>query len=101
MALRDETGTVRVQRPSSRRRTTGGSVAKHDIAYDAAMLVLQAVGDADKDLRHDSTQEWDPRSTSPATVYLKIIQQSRETPEVYHCGPILGNGDSSPACQKS
>jgi hypothetical protein len=50
------------------------------VAYDAAMLVLQAIEGLDNDLRRGSSQEWDPRSIVPVSMYLKILQQIHKNP---------------------
>jgi hypothetical protein len=49
-------------------------------AYDAAQLVLQAVAGLDNDLRRGSSQQWNPDSIVPSSVYLKILQQNHKTP---------------------
>ncbi|MGH3974111.1 MAG: hypothetical protein ACRDS9_12430, partial [Pseudonocardiaceae bacterium] len=42
------------------------------LAYDATMLILRAVQDLGLDLRHNSPQEWDPRSIVPVAVHVKM-----------------------------
>jgi hypothetical protein len=42
------------------------------LAYDAAMLILRAVEDLGLDLRHNSPQEWEPRSIVPVAVHAKM-----------------------------
>ena len=72
-------GSLRSQRCEQNNQNTGAIGERVPAAYDAAILVRQAVEDLSDEPRPDSSsQEWNPRSIVPAVVYLRILQRIRQ-----------------------
>lgn len=70
------------------------------LAYDSAMLPLQAVESLVERLRLDQQQEWDPRSITPILVHAEMLRQNALKPFTGVSGSIMFEPNSGEPIEK-